>query len=302
MRTIETLAELRHQVAVARARGERIGFVAARSEFHDGHQALMRVARAQCEFVVVSPHAYENRRRSDTVATRVPLRNFPPAAEPSEQSRDLVLASGMDLLWTPAPHDLRERSTAASVTMRNWSLVTRRALDLPFADRLATRIVQLVGAVRPDVLYVGEKHYLEATIIRTVLDDLLIPVEVRMVPTKRAPDGLPLGTTIRSLTIHQRKAAARIVATLDEASAAVEAGERSSSRLCVRLEASLVDERQIDIEYVEIVDPVTLESIDRINDRAVLMVAIRVGAIQIVDTRILNYSPVAPTESLQLQL
>ena len=261
MRVIVTAEEVRHQVQVAHARGDRVGLVPTRGDLHDGHIALVRRAKAQCDLVIVTI-----------------VRPDGSPAYPERADDSAARGAGADLLWRPRPGPLVEHATIQVVPTRRPEL----------AD-LATASAQQLGIIRPDVVYVGEEHFDHARLLRDVARDLLLPVEVRPVATPRDPDGIPLGTASEQLHDGAREAAATVPRALEAVAQSAAAGERSLFRLRARAEARLADGgTELLVEDVATVDPETFAPID-VFDRDVLMVVrARVDGIPIVDSRLLS--------------
>ncbi|MCW2927306.1 MAG: pantoate--beta-alanine ligase, partial [Thermoleophilia bacterium] len=213
MRVITTSEECRHQVDVAHARGDRVGLVPTRGDLHDGHAAILRVARAQCDLVI---------------CTIVRPDGTPAIHEASDET--IASDAGADLLWRPLPGPLVPGATISVVPVRQPELAP-----------LATAAAQQLGITRPDVLYAAEEHFDHARLLRDVARELLLAVEVRSVVTPRDPDGIPLGHASRVLDSAERDAAAAVPRALDAVEASVLAGERSLFRLRARAEARLAD-------------------------------------------------------------
>ena len=264
MRVLMTAEELRHQVRVARDRGDRIGLVPTRGDLHDGHAALLRTAHAQCDLVICTIL------RPDGV----------PAFHTSSDER-VASDAGAHLLWRPLPGPLLSHGRVRVVPA-----------DAPDLAPTATADAQQLGIVRPDVVYAAEGHFDHARLLRDVARELFLDVEVRMIETPHDPDGLPVGTATRALGGSGRVAAAAIPRALDAISEAVMNGERSLFRLRARTEARLADAGvELVVEDVATVDPGSFEPIDVFDRDVLLVVRTRIGGIPIVDSRLL---PVAP--------
>ncbi len=265
MRVLVTAEEVRHQVDVARRRGDRVGLVPTRGDLHDGHASLVRHARAQCDLVLV---------------TIVRPDGSPAFHERADES--VARAAGADLLWRPMPGPLVSGASLRVVPTRRPEL----------AD-LATAAAQQLGIVRPDVAYAGEEHYDHARLLRDVARDLLLPVEVRVTATPRDPDGLPLGQATRGLDTAARDDAALVVRALDAVADSVRSGERSLFRLRARAEARLADaSAALEVEDVATVDPVSFEPVDVFDRDVLLVVRARVAGMPVVDSRLLKPDPV----------
>lgn len=263
MRVIVTAAEVRHQVKVAHERGDRVGLVPTRGNLHEGHASILRMAHAQCDLVV---------------CTIVRPDGKPAFHERADEA--IVRAAGVELLWRPMPGLLVAGSTLQVVPTRQPDLAP-----------LATADAQQLGIVRPDVVYAGEEHYDHARLLRDIVRDLMLPIEVRMVTTARDHEGIPVGHATRALDRGGRDAAAAIPRALDAVSAGVAAGERSLFRLRARAEARLADAgTHLDVEDVATVDPATFEPVDVFDRDVLLVVRAVVDGVPLVDSRLLEHA------------
>ena len=283
MRAIETLAELRHQVASARKRGERVGFVPTMGALHDGHAALMRVAHAQCDFVVASVFVNPTQFGEGEDFERYPRT---PARD-----NELAESAGVDLLWLPQVSTLYPEGETTRVTIGAMGDRLCGAHRRGHFNGVATVVVKLLSAVQPDVLYLGEKDFQQKTILQRVIGELLLPVEVRVVPTVRDPDGLALSSRNRYLTPTERTAALQLARALDAAQQAADEGETSLGRIRARTEITLADHELVRPQYAEIVDPHTLEPADVFDRPLTVLVAAHIGDTRLIDNRTIE--PVA---------
>jgi len=206
MRTIETLAELRHQVTSARARGERIGFVPTMGALHAGHAALVRVAHAQCDLVIVS--AYVNPLQFG------PSEDFAEYPRTPEHDARIAGDAGADLLWRPTQEELAPAGSTITIDPGPLGRVLEGAERPGHFIGVATIVARLVGAVRPDAMYLGEKDWQQLVIVQRLVDELFLPVEVRAVATVRDADGLALSSRNTYLSADEREAALAIPAAL----------------------------------------------------------------------------------------
>ncbi|MBC7644235.1 MAG: pantoate--beta-alanine ligase [Thermoleophilia bacterium] len=278
MRTIETLAELRHQVASARARGERVGFVPTMGALHAGHAALVRVARAQCDLVIVS--AYVNPLQFG------PGEDFAHYPRTPEKDERIAGDAGADLLWRPTQSELQPSVGGVTMTIEPGPLgrVFEGAERPGHFTGVATIVARLIGAVRPDAMYLGEKDWQQLVIVRRLVGEFFLPVEIRAVATVRDADGLALSCRNAYLSTDEHEAALAIPSALMAAADAVTAGGRSVGRLRGKVEVALAAINDIEVGYVEIVDATTLEPLDMLSDSAArLLVSARVGSTRLID-------------------
>lgn len=261
MRVIVTAEEVRHQVSVAHGRGDRVGLVPTRGDLHEGHASLFKMAHAQCDLVI---------------CTIVRPDSTPAFHESSDEQ--VARDAGTHLLWRPMPGPL-VHGARIQVTPR----------DRPELTGLATAAAQQLGIIRPDVVYAGEDHYDHARLLRDVARDLLLDVEVRVVPTPRDPDGLPVGLATRTLSPASRAAAAAVPRALDAVVDSVASGERSLFRLRARAEAHLADAgAALDVDDVSTVDPTSFQPVDVFDRPVLLVVRAHVGEVELVDSRLLT--------------
>jgi pantoate--beta-alanine ligase len=138
------------------------------------------------------------------------------------------------------------------------------------------------------VLYLGEKDYQQLVVLRGVVAELLLDVEVRAVPTVREPDGVALSSRNGYLSPAEREAARAIPHALEVAQQLVAAGETSAGRIRARVEVALAEPLALETEYVELVDPNNLESVDGVRGQVRLLVAARIGSTRLIDNRLLD--------------
>lgn len=261
MRVLTTGAEVRHQVAAAHGRAERVGLVPTRGDLHDGHAAIIRTAHAQCDVVVV------------TIVR--------PDGSPAFHERhdeDIARDAGADLLWRPMPGPL--------VSATRLRVVPN---DAPHLAALATAATQQLGIIRPDVVYAGDEHYDHARILRDIVREFMLNVDVRIVAAPRDADGLPLGSGTRTLSPASRASASAVPRALDAVVQSAAAGERSLFRLRARAEAHLADAgADLQVNDVATVDPTTHVAIDVFDRDVLLVVRAEVDGVPIVDSRLLT--------------
>lgn len=276
---VESVEDLRRTVASARGAGPAaVGFVPTMGALHDGHAELIRRARSACDVVVVS--CYVN-----------PLQ-FGPAEDldryprtPDEDAR-IVLEAGGDVLWRPTDTTMYAGGLGDAVVVRTGRIgdVLEGASRPGHFDGVATIVAKLLAAVAPDVLYLGEKDFQQLAVVRKIVSELLLPVEVRGVPIVREPDGLARSSRNAYLAPEEREAAVSLSRALHAASASVEAGVRDPGAV-VAAATDVLDGAGplVRSDYVALVHPDTLEPLERIGDAAVLLLAARVGSTRLID-------------------
>ena len=284
MKTLRSNAELREALTPERRGGRRIGLVPTMGFFHEGHLELMRRARSECDVVVVSLFVNPTQ--------------FGPGedldAYPRDEARDAELAEaeGVDILWTPSVEEMYPEGPGTFVEV---DLSLTGVLDGhperrgPAHFRGVTTVVsKLFNCVGPDVAYFGRKDAQQTLVIQRMVRDLGFPVEIVVVPTVREADGLAMSSRNIYLDDAERERALALSRGLRAAERAAAGGERSADALVEAVAAELRG-AGIDPEYVEARDAESLEPVNRLNGRPVLVaVAARVGRARLIDNVVLG--------------
>jgi pantoate--beta-alanine ligase len=284
---VESVAELRAALVGARDAGLRIGFVPTMGALHEGHAQLVREARAECDVVVVSCFVNPTQ-----FAPGEDLDRYPRTPEADAR---IVGEAGGDVLWRPTVADVYgpDPSTATSVRVGSLGAVLEGESRPGHFDGVASVVVRLLGAVRPDVLYLGQKDFQQVAVLRRAVADLAVDVELRVVSIVRDVDGLALSSRNAYLSDEQRAAALAIPRALEHARQLVAGGERSTARIRRAVLDLLEREPTLDVDYVELRDPATLAARDVVGAGVVVLVAARVGTTRLIDNDVLDPSGAA---------
>lgn len=283
MRTLRTIAELKAALAQPRHAGRRIGLVPTMGAFHEGHLALMRRARSECDEVVVS--LFVNPTQFNEVSDLV--------AYPRDEDRDAAIATEqrVDYLFAPTAAEMYPHGFATTVSVGGIADVLEGAeRGRGHFDGVATVVTKLFTIVAPDVAYFGQKDAQQTLVIKHLVRDLNLPLEIEVCPTVREPDGLALSSRNLRLAPDDRVRAAALSHSLAAAQALVAAGETD---VAVILAAALeeLEDPLIQTEYFQIVNPATLEPINSISGPALALVAARVGQVRLIDNQTLSTNP-----------
>jgi pantoate--beta-alanine ligase len=242
---VGALAELRDRRAAFGAAGERVAFVPTMGNLHDGHLELVRRGRALAPRVVVS--IFVN-----------PLQFGPGedlASYPRTLARDseLLAAAGADLLFAPSAETMYPRPPAEQtrVEVPGLSDILCGASRPGHFVGVSTVVCKLFNMVRPDLALFGEKDFQQLAVIRRMVDDLCIPVEVVGVPTVREPDGLAMSSRNGYLTAEERERAPALHRALQALTQAVEAGGSDLAAL-ERAAAARIDAAGLRTDYVSV--------------------------------------------------
>jgi pantoate--beta-alanine ligase len=279
---IEGIDEIRVAVRAARAAAKTVGLVPTMGALHEGHLALIERARAETGFVVVSLFVNPTQFGPDEDFARYP--------RSLERDRQLCTTAGADVIFAPAATAMYPRGTAATfVEVPGLSALLEGASRPGHFRGVATVVLKLFTIVAPDVAYFGEKDFQQMLVIRRMVDDLNVPVEVRAVATARAPDGLALSSRNRYLRPAERQAATVLSRALGQARELVDGGLLDAARVRQILRETVESEAGVALDYAEVADAETLEPLERLaaGRRAVALLAARVGPARLIDNRIL---------------
>ena len=286
---LRTKAELRSALEPARRQGQTIGLVPTMGYLHEGHLSLIRAARAGCDLVVMSLFVNPTQFGPGEDLDRYP--------RDEERDRRLAAEAGADLVFAPPVREVYApgASTAVEVAGSLTNVLDgdpeRRG---PEHFRGVTTIVaKLFNLVGPDVAYFGQKDAQQAVVIRRMARDLDFPVRIEVLPTVREPDGLAMSSRNAYLEPADRERAT----ALSRALAAAERETRSDS-LSAGLNAARAElaAAAIEPEYLEARDAESLEPVDRLGERPVLVaVAARVGAARLIDNVLIHPNSTSET-------
>jgi pantoate--beta-alanine ligase len=281
MKTVRTVADLRAALEQPRRTGRRIGLVPTMGALHDGHLSLIAQARASCDEVVVT--LFVNPAQFDEAADL--------HAYPRDEARDAALAAaaGADLLFTPSPAEVYPPGFDTTVTVGGVSgpLEGEVRGAAHFAG-VATVVCKLLNMAQPDVAFFGQKDAQQVAVIRRLVRDLDMPVEIEVGATVREPDGLALSSRNARLRDGERERALALRRALDAVRDRAAAGERDAGVLAAAGRAAMTA-HSVEPEYVALVAPDTFAPVRSVGDERVLVaVAARVGDIRLIDNDILE--------------
>jgi len=277
-----TVADLRRRVARWHAAGERVGLVPTMGALHRGHLALVAAAQAQCRRVAVS--IFVNPRQFGAGEDL--------AAYPRPERDDLaqLAAARVDLAFVPPAAEIYPDGFATTVSLAGPALGLESDHRPGHFDGVATVVAKLFVQAAPDAAFFGEKDYQQLLVVRRLVRDLDLPVEIVGVPTVREPDGLALSSRNAYLSAAERQVAPRLHQVMRSAADAMRGGAAFVPTL-ERAKAALA-EAGFAVDYLALRDAATLAPLAGIAHRpARLLAAARLGR-----TRLIDNIAVAPAE------
>ncbi len=288
MEVVRTLKELRKKVLLAKCESKKIGFVPTMGYLHEGHLSLMRQAKKETDYVVVS--IYVNPTQF------APTEDFKQYPRDLERDLELCKKVGVDLVFAPADEEMYPfgyENTSTFVEVVGHLTSTMCGASRPGHFKGVTTIVaKLFNAVLPDVAYFGQKDPQQAVVIKRMARELLYDVKIRVMPIVREADGLAMSSRNTYLSPEERKRALGLYRSLLEARKLIESGERETSVIVSFME-KVLKKHGVKIDYIVAVDPYTLEDIDRIieNKKVMFAVAGIVGTTRLIDNMVFELTP-----------
>lgn len=282
--TIVTIDDMRKRVAATRSRSATIGLVPTMGALHDGHLSLMRRAREDCDSVVVSIFVNPAQFGLDEDFDKYP--------RVMERDLELCGETGVDLVFAPAASEMYPDAFATYVSPEDSLALKLCGVNRPGHFRgVDTVVLKLLNICTPDFAYFGQKDYQQSVIIRRMIEDLNLDIGVVICPTVRETDGLAMSSRNAYLNSEERAQATCLYRALLAARQAVE-DEKISDALVVKTRmVDIIDEAPAArIDYVEFVDPESLESLKRLNGKVVVALAVQIGPARLIDNMVLNAS------------
>lgn len=275
MIVVERIARLRAVCEAARREGKSVGLVPTMGYFHEGHRSLMRAARAAHDVVVVTifVNPLQFARHED-------LDGYP---------RDLAgdtaaaAAEGVDVVFTPSQAEMYPEPARTTVHVDGLTAEMCGAARPTHFDGVTTVVAKLFSIVGPSTAYFGRKDAQQLAVVRRMVADLNLPVEVVGCPLVRDPDGLAMSSRNSYLSSDERRAATVLSRALRTLADAVVAGERDTDALTRTVEATVATEPLVDLEYAEIRRAADLVPLGHLDGELLVAVAAQVGPARLID-------------------
>jgi pantoate--beta-alanine ligase len=280
MKTVTMIAGMKAAVIEARAKGQTIGFVPTMGYLHEGHLSLVRECRKTADVTVVS--VFVNPLQFG------PQEDFRQYPRDAERDAALLVKEGVDILFLPETREIYPEGYRTSVEVAGLQdKLCGRSRPGHFKG-VATVVLKLFNIVRPDYAFFGQKDTQQVVILLRMVEDLNVDVEIKVRPIIREPDGLAISSRNAYLSAEERRAALVLSKSLEEARRMFEKGERAAGPIRERLCRTIAAEPLARIDYVEVVDPSSLEPLQQIDGEALVALAVYVERTRLIDNMILG--------------
>ncbi len=268
---------------VRREEDKTIGLVPTMGALHEGHLSLVREARRMCDVVVVSVFVNPTQFAPGEDFERYP-RNL-------TQDTTMLADYNVDYIFAPSMDEIYPKGFTTYVTVEGLSEQLEGAARPGHFRGVATVLTILFNVVRPDFCFFGQKDAQQTLVVKRLVRDLACDTEIVILPTVREDTGLALSSRNAYLNDDERRAASVLYHALSRAEAAYAGGERSARRLAEMVRTEIEVEPRARLDYVSVTDAETMEKLEKLDERAVLIaIAVQFGRTRLIDNIVLHPS------------
>ncbi len=278
--TVHTIDQLREVIAAVRRAGKTVGLVPTMGALHEGHLSLIRASKAECDCTVVSIFVNPSQ-----FAAGEDLEKYPRTLA---SDLDALAGCNVDMVFVPAEEDVYGPQHATWVEIGSVAEPLEGKRRPGHFRGVATVVLKLLNMVTPDVAYFGQKDYQQLLVIRRMVEDLDVPVAIHACPTVREPDGLAISSRHAYLSPAGRQRALVLWKSLQLAAELVEQGQRRADVIIERMQEVILSAEDAEIDYIALVDPETLEPIEKITTRTLAALAVKIDGTRLIDNCLLG--------------
>lgn len=272
-----TIKETRKIVSAVKRKAKTIGFVTTMGALHAGHISLVRKAKKECDFVVVSIFVNPTQ-----FGQKEDYAKYPKAFV---KDRNILKAEGVDLIFYPAEVMMYPGGYSTYVEEGFLSKVLCGASRPGHFRGVCTIVAKLFNVVQPDTAYYGAKDYQQARVIQRMVTDLNFPLEIKVCPIVREDDGLAMSSRNACLDKKQRKNATCLFSALTLAKMLIRQGERDADKIIKAMIELFRKTSVTKVDYARIVDAGTLRNVKKIRGRILIALAVFIGNTRLIDNK-----------------
>jgi pantoate--beta-alanine ligase len=282
MEIVETVEGMRDGAKALRLAGHTIALVPTMGFLHEGHLELMRVGKDISDKLIISIFVNPTQ--------------FGPTEDFDEYPRDTegdiakAREVGVDVVFMPSAREMYPGGFQTKVMVEIVSLPLCGASRPGHFNGVTTVVAKLFNIIRPDIAVFGQKDFQQVAVIKRMVEDLNMDVEIVGARTVRERDGLAMSSRNSNLSPEERKSALCVKKSLDLANQMFQAGEKDATVIKEAVESLIKSYAFTKIDYVSICDPMALEDVDTLKDENLLALAVRVGKTRLIDNRLLHRS------------
>lgn len=274
-RTPKQMSEARRAL-----RGRTVGFVPTMGALHQGHLSLIRAARRENKIVVASIFV--------NPAQFSPNEDFKRYPRPLRRDLTLCKKSKVDIVFLPQAADMYPRGFSTYVEVESLGRgLCGRSRPAHFRG-VTTVVTKLLNAVRPQVIYLGQKDAQQAIIVKRMIKDLDFPVKAKVMPTLREKDGLAISSRNKYLSKKERQEAVVLSLALKLAKALISMGVKDTDKIASAMKKAILSAKSARIDYISIVDTDTLMPVKKVRANCLIALAVFIGKTRLIDNTIIR--------------
>jgi pantoate--beta-alanine ligase len=275
VKVIKSIKKLTELLRKYKREGKTVGFVPTMGYFHEGHISLMKASKRECDITVLSIFV-----NPIQFGPKEDLKKYP-----RNLKRDFKMARsvGVDIVFYPSVRDMYPSHYLTCVGVEKLGDVLCGAFRPGHFRGVTTVVSKLFNIIQPDIAYFGQKDAQQAIIIKKMVEDLNMPLKVKVMPVVREKDKLAMSSRNVYLSPSERKDAGVLFFSLQQCVDMIKSGVRESSIIRRGIKRIIGRKKSARIEYVEIVNPVTLEPLKRVEKEALIAIAVRIGKTRLID-------------------
>jgi pantoate--beta-alanine ligase len=268
-------ATLRETILAARSAGDTLGLVPTMGALHEGHLKLVDAASAECDQVVVSIFVNPSQFSPQEDFNRYPR----------DLDRDLSLLQGRgcDVVFAPTVEEMYRPDHSTTIDVGPMALVLEGEIRPTHFRGVATVVMKLFQLAPVDRAYFGQKDYQQSLVVRKMVADLNVPIEIRVCPTVREPDGLAMSSRNAYLTGDERRRAVALSQSLRLAEELAAGGGRDVALIRAKMEEHLRKAGGMSIDYIAFVADGTVTPVTAITGPVVVALAVKIGKTRLID-------------------
>jgi pantoate--beta-alanine ligase len=279
MKVVHTINEVRSAVKEARQKNNRVGCVPTMGALHAGHGSLIEAAAKECDYVIVTIFV-----NPAQFAPGEDLDKYPRTLEADCHYCEKL---GADLVFAPSPEEMYPTEQLTWVDVHKLTDLLCGAKRPGHFRGVTTVCAKLFNIVQPDVACFGQKDAQQALVIQRMVADLNMPLEIRICPIVREPDGLAMSSRNQYLSADERQRAVCLYQALIQCKEKIDAGQRDAAVLKSQMQ-EIIRQKGGKIDYIEIVDAETLSPPHTLEGRVLMAVAVFFGKTRLIDNLLLD--------------
>jgi len=280
MKVAKTIESVRNLVKAARRKGKIIGFVPTMGALHIGHISLIEKAKQHTDFIVVS--IFVNPTQFG------PGEDFEKYPRPLKADLEICRKAGVDVVFAPSPQQMYPGENLTWVNVEKLAEPLCGQFRPGHFRGVTTVCAKLFNIVAPDIAFFGQKDAQQAIVIKRMVADLNMSLEIVVCPTVRQADGLAVSSRNQYLTRQQKKNAPLIYKSLQKCQKLIEDGVADSKTIINQMRKILQQAPSIKIEYISIVDADTLQELKKITGKVLTAVAVKIGSTRLIDNIVVD--------------